>query len=587
MDHREEGSEGRWFGLDRSNRVWIAAIAVLFLVLFRHEVGRLVTRWLNDANWSHGFLIPALSLYFVHRRRDRILQVQASPSLVGCALLLLWIGVYLFNSVSPSGYAYLRSFSMVMALASVILFLGGWAMLRQTWLPVLYLLFAVPLPDRSYAAMTLPLRMAAAKVAASVLDLLPQVEATSRGAVIDVVCKGRVMEPALDVAEACSGMRLLMAMAALGVALAYIQDRPRWHRAILLVCTIPIAVLCNLARVTATGFIYVLIDPRYAQGVAHDLLGLAMLPLALGAYSLLGWFLSSLFVSDTVRDVIVRRRSDALERPQGPSPEDLPVSAEIAAPSPVPSAPVVRTCCPVHNAILLCAALLALCTAAVSALTDDRGISRGKGALGLRRPLDRIDESSLAPFRIVSRLRIQDTAVLRSLGTTDYVQWAVQESTSDGIAAGQSVLVFITYYGRPDRVPHVPEECYGGAGFQCLGVESVSLELGGPGEPRSVAARVLNFGPGRQDAAAGAASIPVVYLFRVNGRYAADRDAVRRVLNRDFLSGQSYFSKVELVFGNGGDLPPDKARVLETSRRLLSLLLPVLERDHWPEWPPH
>jgi hypothetical protein len=307
-----------------------------------------------------------------------------------------------------------------------------------------------------------------------------------------------------------------------------------------------------------------------------------MLPLALGAYGLLGWFLSSLFVSDTGQDGVVKRRSDASGRPQGPGPVELPVSTAVAAESPVVSASALRPCYPVRSAILLCAALLALCTAAVSALTD-RGFSRAREAIGLRRPLDRIDESSLAPFRIVSRLKIQDTAVLSSLGTTDYVQWAVQESTPDGVAAGQSVLVFITYYGRPDRVPHVPEECYGGAGFQCLGTEPVSLELGGPGQRRSVAARVLNFGPTRQDAAAGTANIPVVYLFRVNGRYAADRDAVRRVLNRDFLSGRSYFSKVELVFGNGADLPPDKARVLETSRRLLSRLLPVLEQDHWPE----
>ena len=85
-------------------------------------------------------------------------------------------------------------------------------------------------------------------------------EATARGVVIDIVYKGNPIEPSLDVAEACSGMRLLMAFLALGVAMAYLHFRPPWQRIILLISTIPIAILCNIIRVTITGFIYVLID---------------------------------------------------------------------------------------------------------------------------------------------------------------------------------------------------------------------------------------------------------------------------------------------------------------------------------------
>jgi exosortase len=310
MDCMEEASKGRWADLGRSGWIRIGIIAGLFLFLFRHEIDHLIGRWSHDASWSHGFLIPLMSLYFVNRRKTQILQTQVQPSSLGCAALVFWITVYVFNVVSPSGYAYLRSVSMIMALGSVIGFLGGWRMLRWTWLPVVYLLFAVPLPDRYYVAMTMPLRMAAAKVSATVLDGLPGVEAVARGAVIDVVAHGRALEPALDVADACSGMRLLMAFVALGVAMAYIHDRPGWQRVVLLVCTVPIAILCNLIRVTITGFIYVLIDPRYSQGVYPDLLGFAMLPLALGIYGFLAWFMSSLFeeeASSTAEDHIVRR----------------------------------------------------------------------------------------------------------------------------------------------------------------------------------------------------------------------------------------------------------------------------------------
>jgi exosortase/archaeosortase family protein len=102
-----------------------------------------------------------------------------------------------------------------------------------------------------------------------------------------------------------------MAFVALGVAMAYLHYRPMWQRAVLLLSTVPIAVLCNIIRVTVTGFIYVLAEPKYTQGIYHDALGLAMLPLAFAFYGVLAMFMSSLFVEeerDGGDNVIVRRR---------------------------------------------------------------------------------------------------------------------------------------------------------------------------------------------------------------------------------------------------------------------------------------
>jgi exosortase/archaeosortase family protein len=106
-------------------------------------------------------------------------------------------------------------------------------------------------------------------------------------------------------------MRLVMAFVALGVAMAYLHERPVWQRIILLVSTVPIAIFCNVVRVTLTGFIYVLIDPRYAQGIYHDMLGMAMLPLAFGLYGFLAWFMSSLFIDESQighKEVMICRR---------------------------------------------------------------------------------------------------------------------------------------------------------------------------------------------------------------------------------------------------------------------------------------
>jgi len=301
----------RWVQLGLHCYVKMLIIGGLLFYLFRAELGRVVFRWFTDSSWTHGFLIPLFSLYFLNQHKDKILNLRPDRSYLGFFVMIFGILFYVFNLVSPSGYGYFRSISAIITLGGIVLYLGGWSLVKYSWLPVGYLIFAIPLPDRYYVSLTMPMRHLAADVAALLLNLVSGMEAAANGVVIDVVYKGVRMEPALNVAEACSGMRLLMAFLALGVAMAYLHYRPVWQRLILLASTIPIAVFCNIVRVTVTGFIYILINPRYAQGVYHDILGMAMIPLALVLYGLLAGFLSSLFIEEGVvlkEDVIVRRK---------------------------------------------------------------------------------------------------------------------------------------------------------------------------------------------------------------------------------------------------------------------------------------
>lgn len=324
----------RWSQIGPHGFAKIVILGGLLGFLFRGEIGSLVRLWVTDPNWSHGFLIPLFSLYFVHQKKREILSLeyasdplrelwrgrrpgvlrpgQTRANYLGLLLLLLVLVFYAFNVVSPAGYAYFRPVSLLAAAGAVILLLGGWRLVRYTWLPLAFFLFAVPLPRRYYVGLTLPMRHLSAVVATAVLNLIPGLDATTSGAVIEIVYRGQRLEPALNVAEACSGMRLLMAFLALGVAMAYLHERPRWQRAVLLLSTVPIAILCNIVRVTATGLLYVLVDPEYTQGVYHDMLGLAMLPLAFGLYGLLTRFMASLFIEEDEKageDVIVRKRS--------------------------------------------------------------------------------------------------------------------------------------------------------------------------------------------------------------------------------------------------------------------------------------
>jgi exosortase len=304
----------QWRRLGVHSYIKILIIGGLFCFLFRNEIESIINRWLIDSSFSHGFLIPLFSLYFLNQKREEILQSASNnefrANYLGLVFLICGILFYPFDIVHLQ-YGYLRSIDMIAVLGAIVFFLGGWRLIRYTWLPIAFLVFAVPLPERFYKELTIPMRQWAATVASGLLNLVPHLQASASGVVIDVFYKGKALEPALDVAEACSGMRLLMAFLALGVAMAYLHYRPLWQRIVLLASTLPIAILCNIVRVTVTGFIYVLIHPKYAQGIYHDMLGLAMLPLAFGLYGLLAWFMSSLFIeeSDIIKkDIIIRKK---------------------------------------------------------------------------------------------------------------------------------------------------------------------------------------------------------------------------------------------------------------------------------------
>jgi len=301
-----------WLELGVHKYIKILIIGVVFYYLFRSEIYSIVHRWVRDPSWSHGFLIPFFSLYFINQRKSEILRLQTKPNYLGLLFLICGLVFHPLNIASPSGYAYLQPIGMIAILGAVVLFLGGWRLVKYTWLPIAFLVFAVPLPHRYYFAFTMPMRLFATRVTTALLNLVSGLEATAHGVVIDVIYKGQRLEPSLDVAEACSGMRLLMAFLALGVAMAYLHYRPIWQRLVLLASTIPIAIFCNIVRVTATGFIYILIHPKYAQGIYHDFLGMAMLPLAFALYGFLAWFMSNLFVEErgAVTEDIVFRKPD-------------------------------------------------------------------------------------------------------------------------------------------------------------------------------------------------------------------------------------------------------------------------------------
>jgi len=229
-------------------------------------------------------------------------------------------------------------------------------------------------------------------------------------------------------------------------------------------------------------------------------------------------------------------------------------------------------------AFLICAAVLV-----VSGIVMPKPVK--KETLPLKKSLELLNEKALAPYRVVNKTEIENQEVLESLGTQDYIQWILEDTDVAVDSAVRRCQLFITYYGLSDRVPHVPEECFTGAGHQRLTSDSVIFEININNTKRKIPARYLVFAKSNANYWGMNTRFPVLYLFNVNESYANSRDEARFALNKRIFSKYSYFSKVEWKFFNikfKKPVYPDKEEAVTASKKLLNVILPILEKEHWP-----
>jgi len=238
---------------------------------------------------------------------------------------------------------------------------------------------------------------------------------------------------------------------------------------------------------------------------------------------------------------------------------------------------------------LLSAVCLLATAGYISYFKAYQGITLIKKPLPLKQSFDQFDENLLKPYRVLQKTKIDNQDVLESLGTEDYLQWFIEDTTVDIMSPVRNCSLFITYYtGNPDQVPHVPEACYTGGGNQVVSSSSIALDLGDVNLPDikwggEFPATILVFTRKSGEVWQIASEFPVIYFFKVNGMYKGNRTSVRIALG-DLINEYSYFSKIELKFSNSRGIYPDKQQSIEAAPKLLRVLLPVLEKYYWPDW---
>lgn len=254
-----------------------------FAYLYADVIADLVTNWWQDPDYSHGFLVPVLSAYFIWQRRQHLANTQ--PSWGGLGILLCGLALLFLGHLGAEFF--LMRVSMVVVIAGVITYILGWHALRRLAFPVVFLLFMIPPPTIMLNLLTFPLQLLAAKASTFTLQLL-QLPVYREGNVIFLPYV------TLEVVEACSGIRSLMSLLTLAVIFAYLTQQHTWKRATLVASAIPIALIANACRIWGTGILSYFYGAEAAEGFYHAFTGWLVFVVAFGLLLLEGFVVSRL-----------------------------------------------------------------------------------------------------------------------------------------------------------------------------------------------------------------------------------------------------------------------------------------------------
>ncbi len=383
-DSSDQASPQVYFGISATSWAKVGVIVALFAALFWPNLRRL---WLKtnpftgEANWGHSVCVPIIGLYYLYVHREDLQKagsrqfIWASPwragrlwagiamiltatavmaaarftgdsyatikdmaltaaqgvAILGVLVLLLdWslavtlmgIAMYAYG-IYPGQNDYLKDLGMVVTLYGIVLMMCGPAVMRIAWFPIVFLICGIPWPGLVYSWIASPLQALAASVAVVVLKATG-VNAMVSGTKIIIYGATLAQTRTLNVAEACAGMRSLMTFITVGGAVGFLSDRSLWEKLIITMSAVPIAIFCNVMRVSGQGLLDHYVSQKLSESFAHQFVGMIMLVPAFFLILMVGYVLDRIFVAE----------ADSAESPAPGSP---PAPAmEAIAPPPQP-----------------------------------------------------------------------------------------------------------------------------------------------------------------------------------------------------------------------------------------------------------
>ena len=262
------------------------SVAAALAFVYATVLAKLGFDWWTDENYSHGLLVPPVIGYIIYLEFDELKKAVSKPSvLFGGALITFALLMLLGGTLGAELFT--QRISFVVMLAGIVVYFFGTKILKSLVTPFVLLLLAIPIPQIIFNKIAFPLQIYASQMAVWGIRLF-EVPSVRKGNVIEILPNGATQIIALEVVEACSGIRSLTTLVTLALILAYftrsknqsngkrfdfLKNFDFWRTIVLMLSAIPIAVFTNAARVTATGVLTYYYGKRATESVWHELSG--------------------------------------------------------------------------------------------------------------------------------------------------------------------------------------------------------------------------------------------------------------------------------------------------------------------------
>ena len=550
--------------------LWILVISTLFLTAFTVVFWNFLSTQFgfaiaNPGDWGHTLLVPFVVGWLIWSRRDELIRHPIRCSKAGLPVVCVGISLYVLTLIGPgllqSHNA--RSLGIAVTIWGIAVTVFGWASLRILWFPLLYLVvFGQFLSDDLTAPVTERLQDIATTGSAFVFEFLGY-DVVRHGELLTLGANAEARP--LDVAEACSGMRMLMAFLALGTLLAWTGLPRAWQRIVLIALAFPIAIVVNILRITTQGVLDGF-DAEFTVGAAHSLLSTIWLLPALLLFLFFLWILDG-FSDET----------------------------EHVSPSPVPGGDlrIASGSVVVLGALLL---FMTSCAVFLPFMLSANGIRLEKTSAPLRAAFETL-APSFGGWRKQGDDVVYPANVVDVLGTPTYLDRIYVRDVGD---RSQSLRVHLAHYtGGFTSRPHVPERCWSVQGMVQVS-ETVVLPIDpsiftgdDPDDPHKAwASHPVTGEPGLVHLPKGEASIRVTvfsdparpgsrllagYFFVANGRLASGSRAARS-LAYNLRDRRAFFTKMQFASViPETDLPPE--RLIESFIEMIEDLLRPMMPD--------
>lgn len=411
----------------QSYKKWGGMLLTLALAVITYWSGivEAYQRWNTQEEYSHGFLIPLVSLYILWEKKELILSSISKPLWSGLLLLLAATTIYVLGELSAL-YILIQYAFVLTLIAISMVFLGKAT--RHTLVPILLLLFAIPLPYVVEVVLTAKLQLISSWLGVQLIRFC-EIPVYLEGNIIDLgVYK-------LQVVEACSGLRYLFPLMSLGFIAAYFYKAAFWKKALVFISTVPITILMNSFRI---GVIGILVDNwgiSQAEGFLHDFEGWIIFMACAGLLVCLVWGLERLTTGHSLAHVF--GVDDSLR--------NITSNGHVS---------------PTGSSVIVIGAVLIMS----SALLLTSYVENREEYIPEHRPLVTF------PNRLGDWKGTQDTLeqrVIDKLAMTDYLM-ANYTNNND-----QLVNFYVAYYEsqRKGESPHSPRVCIPGGGWEIVSFE--------------------------------------------------------------------------------------------------------------------